>query len=301
MPDSTHATRYPSPAELAEIAGTAKRLGQALRHHYPIREASPKENPYRLLFPESEPYWNAQRPVGDDTTGNQRRDIDEVGNAYFACNELVKDIEPAGAFDDYTGPRAEKLRKKYSDARTGRRVVTGWDIKVSRAIKSLKDCLNTVKDALHPSPEAEYFEPLSLKVVEHIEGAADLLAQYGRERETAQLPEWSNSHLESAGPVDVTTPQSTKVAETVPCLFRFEGAVYRVRFEDESGTIDAALAGAGYICRLLQQPRIPLKATDLVGAVAALGFVSFWRRRTAALVCIYVLIYVISLLIPNTD
>jgi hypothetical protein len=36
-----------------------------------------------------------------------------------------------------------------------------------------------------------------------------------------------------------------------------------------------------------------------VGAVAALGFVSFWRRRTAALVCIYVLIYVISLLVPN--
>lgn len=104
---------------------------------------------------------------------------------------MFPEIEPAGAFDDYTGRHAEKLRKKYPAARTGRRVVTGWDIKVSRAIKSLNDCLNTVRDALHPSPEAEYFEPLSLKVVEHIEGAANLLAQYGRERETAELPEWS--------------------------------------------------------------------------------------------------------------
>jgi len=63
---------------------------------------------------------------------------------------------------------------------------------------------------------------------------------------------------------------STKLAETTGYLYRLEGAVYRVRFESESGTIDAALAGAGYICRLLQQPRRPLKATDLVGAVASL-------------------------------
>jgi hypothetical protein len=128
-------------------------------------------------------------------------------------------------------------------------------------------------DALH----AEWSQKLS-EGLDHLRNemdidhaaAANVLAQYGRERETAELPERSNSHLESAGPADVTTPQSTKVAETGPYLFHFEGAVYRVLFEDEPGTIDAALAGAGYIHRLLQQPRIPLKATDLVGAVASL-------------------------------
>ena len=38
---------------------------------------------------------------------------------------------------------------------------------------------------------------------------------------------------------------STKQPETGRYLFRFEGAVYRVRFDGESGTIDAALRGAG--------------------------------------------------------
>jgi len=71
------------------------------------------------------------------------------------------------------------------------------------------------------------------------------------------------------GPPGVPTPQSTKVAETVPYLFRFEGAVYRVRFKDESGTIDAALLGAGYIFEVLQHPQVFYSATTLRRSVEA--------------------------------
>jgi hypothetical protein len=52
-------------------------------------------------------------------------------------------------------------------------------------------------------------------------------------------------------------------------LFRDRGAIYEVRFEGESGTIDARLAGAKHISELLQHPHAFYEATDLCGAVAS--------------------------------
>lgn len=46
-------------------------------------------------------------------------------------------------------------------------------------------------------------------------------------------------------------------------LFRFEGAVYRVRFEGETGTVDAKLKGARYIYELLRHPNKVYPAVDL--------------------------------------
>ena len=50
-------------------------------------------------------------------------------------------------------------------------------------------------------------------------------------------------------------------------LYKLDGAVYKVRFEGEMGTIDASLKGAGYIFRLLQRPYEPFEAVDLRGGV----------------------------------
>jgi hypothetical protein len=71
------------------------------------------------------------------------------------------------------------------------------------------------------------------------------------------------------GQAGAMTAPNTEPAETVPYLFRFEGAVYRVRFENESGTIDASLRGAGHIFELLQHPHKFYSAAELARVAEA--------------------------------
>jgi hypothetical protein len=62
-------------------------------------------------------------------------------------------------------------------------------------------------------------------------------------------------------PADDAEDSISVPAET--CLFRLSSAFYEVRYEGESGTIPANLAGARYVAELLQHPHTFRKATEL--------------------------------------
>jgi hypothetical protein len=254
MSETTPPARYPSAEHLTDIAGSFKHLAAILRQHWAIYDATVAENPWRLSVSSRKFVWNGQGHVPRELWGELLRDIVEVADAHRACKKLIADIVPGGEFDDYRGPGADMLPKGVRTPQTGAPLVTGWPVAVSRLIRSLQVSLKVVEDALTPDPPKRYYLPVEVEVVNDIAAAADLLARESSRR----------------GPEESGTAQERKVAETARYVFHFHGAVYDVRFEDESGRIDAALAGAGYICRLLQQPRIALKATELIGAVASL-------------------------------
>ena len=99
---------------------------------------------------------------------------------------------------------------------------------------------------------------------------AEFARRFGRDLETVERAlAAGREELER-----IKTPVSDN-----PYVYRDCGAYYKVRFEDESGLIEAKLSGARYIHELLHHPNETYQAVDLRGSVNADDELSSDRRQ----------------------